>query len=580
MLSPLLSLVLGCGLSAGNAATPADTLPTPPAGQAWKLVWQDEFDGTKIDETKWERPDMQRRDGWWTPAAASLDGEGHLVMKTYKEGDKYFDACMRTKGKYEHTFGYYVARIKFHREQGHWPAFWLMGDGVHRVGDDGRDGTEIDIVEKPWLDGRICHAVHWDGYGEAHKSEAHKPTVEGVMDGWHTFSLMWTPEEYVFYVDGKESWRTKAGGICRAPLYIKLTDEIGDWAGDIKKAKLPDQFMVDYVRVYDLVPGSAAPAQAGAQRDVPKLIFDTDMGNDIDDALALGVIHALQSRGECELVAVTLSKDDAVAAPFVDAVNTFYGRGAIPVGVVRDGKTPKPGNYTTAIVEARDNGKPRYPHDLASGKDAPEAVSLQRRVLAAQPDGSVAFVVVGFSTNISRLLDSKPDEHSPLNGRDLVARKCRLLSLMGGGFGTSQQHKEYNIVNDLPAAQNVFAHWPTPIAVSAFEIGLSILYPAVSIERDFGYVAHHPLSEAYCAYDKMPYDRPTWDLTSVLYAVRPDRGYFGTSAPGKITIDAEGYSRYTPAPDGRHLYLTADAEQRARVREALCVLASQPPDQR
>ena len=64
-----------------------------------------------------------------------------------------------------------------------------------------------------------------------------------------------------------------------------------------------------------------------------KLIFDTDMGNDIDDALALGVIHALQSRGECELLAVTLSKDNDFAGPFVDLVNTFYGRGNIPIGV-------------------------------------------------------------------------------------------------------------------------------------------------------------------------------------------------------------------------------------------------------
>jgi beta-glucanase (GH16 family) len=77
--------------------------------------------------------------------------------------------------------------------------------------------------------------------------------VPGVMEGWHTFSLCWTPDEYVFYVDGKETWRTKAGGVCQVPLYIKLSDEVGNWAGDIKKAKLPDAFLVDYVRVYDLV---------------------------------------------------------------------------------------------------------------------------------------------------------------------------------------------------------------------------------------------------------------------------------------------------------------------------------------
>jgi hypothetical protein len=47
-------------------------------------------------------------------------------------------------------------------------------------------------------------------------------------------------------------WRTKAGGVCQVPLYIKFSDEVGKWGGDINKAKLPDRFLVDYVRVYDL----------------------------------------------------------------------------------------------------------------------------------------------------------------------------------------------------------------------------------------------------------------------------------------------------------------------------------------
>ena len=78
-------------------------------------------------------------------------------------------------------------------------------------------------------------------------------TVPGIMEGWQTFVLSWKPNEYIFYVDGKETWRTDAGGVYQVPLYIKLSDEIGKWAGDITKVKLPDRFLVDYVRVYDLV---------------------------------------------------------------------------------------------------------------------------------------------------------------------------------------------------------------------------------------------------------------------------------------------------------------------------------------
>lgn len=321
----------------------------------------------------------------------------------------------------------------------------------------------------------------------------------------------------------------------------------------------------------------AVAADAGQGSSPVRLIFDTDMGNDIDDALALGVIHALQSRGECRLLAVTLSKDNVFSGPFVDVVNTFYGRGEIPIGVVRDGKTREDGNYIRPVCEAQDDGKPRYPHDLASGKDAPEAVGLLRETLAGQPDRSVVIAVVGFSTNLARLLDSPADSHSPMGGAELVAKKCRLLSSMAGMFEKGNRHKEYNVVEDLPAARKVFAAWPTPIVVSGFEIGLAVQYPAVSIERDYGYVHHHPLAEAYRHYMKMPYDRPTWDLTAVLYAIRPDRGYFGLSEWGRVEIDGEGHTTHAASPDGKHRYLTATPEQVARVREALVQLASQPP---
>jgi inosine-uridine nucleoside N-ribohydrolase len=333
-----------------------------------------------------------------------------------------------------------------------------------------------------------------------------------------------------------------------------------------------------FVSLFFVIAPFVAPVSADESPARPvKLIFDTDMGNDIDDALALGVIHALQSRGECELLAVTLSKDNDLAAPFVDVVNTFYGRGNIPLGVVRNGKTPEDSRYLTETVRSTDNGQPRYPHKLKSGKDAPEAVGLLRQTLAAQPDRSVVLVVVGFSTNILRLLDSPADPHSPLPGKELVIRKVRLLSMMAGMFSEKNRVKEYNVLIDSPSAQRVFTEWPTPLVTSGFEIGVAVKYPASSIERDFGYVKHHPLKQAYELYQKMPYDRETWDLTAVLYAVRPDHGYFGLSPAGRIRVDAQDVTQFDVAEGGGQRYLTVTAEQVVRVREALVQLASQPP---
>ena len=305
------------------------------------------------------------------------------------------------------------------------------------------------------------------------------------------------------------------------------------------------------------------------------LILDTDMGNDVDDAVALAMIHALQSHGEAKLMAVTVTKDNRWAAPFIDVMNAFYGRAAIPVGVVRDGKTPEDSNMIRLPADRkRPDGSFVYPHHLTDGRDAPEAVGLLRRTLAREADGEAVIAQIGFSTNLARLLDSKPDDSSPLSGRDLVKRKVRLLSIMGGAFPEGKP--EYNILTDIPAARRLFSEWPTPIVASGYEIGNQILYPAASILKDYSYVQDHPLAEAYRDYMKMPYDRPMWDPTAILYAVRP--GSFSVSAPGVITVDDEGRTHFTADASGRHRYLIATPEQNAAALGAIIELASRPPD--
>lgn len=321
----------------------------------------------------------------------------------------------------------------------------------------------------------------------------------------------------------------------------------------------------------------------GAEAPAPgpvKLIFDTDIGNDVDDAMAMAVIHALAGRGECELLAVTVTKDNPYAAAMVDLLNTFYGRPDVPIGVVRGGKTPDDGKYLRPVAEAQDNGKPRYPHDLTDGRKAPEATAVLRKALAAQPDGSVVVVQVGFSTNLARLLESGPDGVSPLDGKALVKRKVRLLSAMAGAFTPELRKKrfrEYNVVTDLPAARRVFHEWPTPVVTSGWEIGHAVQHPGASMREDYRYVERHPLVEAYDYYRGLKNDQPTYDLTSVLYAVRPERGYFTLSEPGRIVVEEDGFSRFEPDPAGQHRVMSVTPEQVARVREALALLCSEPP---
>jgi hypothetical protein len=322
----------------------------------------------------------------------------------------------------------------------------------------------------------------------------------------------------------------------------------------------------------------SATAISPAAEPVP-LIFDTDICGDCDDVLALGMIHALESRGACRLMAVTISADHEQAAPFVDAVNTFYGRPDIPIGVVGKGGVTEKSRYL-ALVEEKDGDRDRFPHKLRSGKSALGATAVLRKALASQPDRSVVIAQVGFSTNLARLLESPPDEFSPLTGRELAAQKVKLLSLMAGAFQTIERNPrylEYNVVKDVSSARTLAEKWPTPLVYSGFEIGIALPYPSVSIERDFGYVPHHPLAEAYVRYIPPPHNRPTWDLTSVLYAILGDRGYFDLSPPGKVTIEKDDFTRFTESSQGTHRYLVLKPEQKVRVLEALVQLSSQPP---
>jgi len=310
-----------------------------------------------------------------------------------------------------------------------------------------------------------------------------------------------------------------------------------------------------------------------------KIIFDTDVGNDVDDVLALSLLHALQSRGHSELLAVTITKPDELAGPFVDAMNTFYGRPGIPIGFTSAIIKNDAGRYLP-LVTNEDNGMPRYPHRLKRSSDAIPATKLLRKILSQQADHSVVLIQVGYFSNFAALLDTAPDEFSALTGRELAQQKVKLLSVMAGKFDSSEQEHflEFNVTQDLPATKKLAREWPTPIVWSGYEIGVALPFPSVSIERDFAYVPHHPAAEAYYRYNPPPHERPTWDLTASLYAVLPDRGYFDLSPPGRVTVEPDGFTRFTPGPDGRDHYLILRDTQIPRVKEALVQLASQPPD--
>ena len=311
------------------------------------------------------------------------------------------------------------------------------------------------------------------------------------------------------------------------------------------------------------------------------VIFETDLGNDVDDALALDLLYKYQDAGKIRLLAVCLNKEGTATTEYADILNTWYGYPDIPIGIIRDGADCETDavNYAKAVVHLKDaDGKPLFPRSHPGYADYPDAVTLYRRILSAQPDSSVVVASVGFSTNLARLLETPADGISPLTGRDLVARKVRLLSMMAGCFIDPGNH-EYNVVKDIPAAKAVFEGWPTPVVTSPVEVGGGIRYPGASIENDFSWAPQHPVVEGYKAYRAMPYDRPTWDLTAVLFAVEGG-DWFTLSPPGRIEVTEEGSTFFTEDPEGTRRYLSVDRVQREAILQHFIEMVTAPPDNR
>ncbi len=319
----------------------------------------------------------------------------------------------------------------------------------------------------------------------------------------------------------------------------------------------------------------AQTSKITAPANVVKLapvIFETDMGNDVDDAMALDMLYKYQDKGLIKLIAVSTNKNSKYSAQYIDILNTWYGYPYTPVGEVKGGANSEGDshNYAQSVCDYT-------PAFNRSKQDSfPESVALYRKVLSGQPDSSVIIISVGFSTNLAKLLASPPDQFSALTGNDLVAKKVKLLSMMAGNF-EGERMIEYNVLRDVPAARQVFEQFPCKVVTSPFELGNTILYPASSIEHDFKWTNAHPVVIAYKSYLPMPYDRPTWDLTAVLYAIEGVQPYFHISNKGSIAVDEKGYTTFTENAGGNRQYLEVTPEQGALIKKHFIALITAKP---
>lgn len=331
-------------------------------------------------------------------------------------------------------------------------------------------------------------------------------------------------------------------------------------------------FLLASLMLLSLSTSIAVQAQRSAGTQL--IIFDTDMGNDIDDALALDLLYKYQDKGKIKILSIMVNKVGEGPARYVDIMNTWYGYPNIPIGIARTGADcEEMNNYAQKVSDMKVDGKPVFKTTVPDVTKLPDAEQLYRKVLAKQPDHSVIIISTGFSTNLARLFDTKGDANSPLTGLQLVKKKVKYMSLMAGQFYGSR--KEFNVIKDIPACAQVFAQSPVPIVTSPFDVGKAIMYPGKSIENDFTWAKYHPMVEGYKAYMKMPYDRPSWDVTSVLQVVEP--GFMTESERGNIFVDPQGRTYFSKSFDGLHTYLSVTPEQAQKVKDFFVKVIPQQP---
>lgn len=308
-----------------------------------------------------------------------------------------------------------------------------------------------------------------------------------------------------------------------------------------------------------------------AKADAVKVIFDTDISGDVDDCGALAILNALADKGEAEILACVVNGHDADKASVaaVNVINTYYGRGSVPVGAYHGSHGPPSRSRYTAKL------RDEFPHAALSDDKAPDALQVYRRALAGAPGDGVVIISVGFLMNLADLIDSKPDDISPLAGAELVKKKVRRLVVMGGQFPNPQHFEEWNFTNgDVGRdTQHVLEAWPTPILFSGFSIGQGI-GTGKALEPT---PAANPVRRAYQLFDNaLKNGRSSWDPTAVLAAVRDPEKYWNVVSDGSCTATEKGVNTWSPTPHRGHSYLAPKVSNEEMVRTLDALMVTPP----
>lgn len=309
----------------------------------------------------------------------------------------------------------------------------------------------------------------------------------------------------------------------------------------------------------------------------PGIVFDSDMGRNIDTALALAMLYSLGPKGR--VIAVGVSNSSLQAAAFCDAVARFYEgdpnllsngtRPMLPVGLADNGaplgSVPMLGG---PLAMKKPDGTPLFVQGVRDITDTADVRTLIRNALLSQKDQEGIVVLAGPATDLVRTMAVN-------GGKEVISSKVGLLVAATGAYPTGPA--DPRVKADIASARQLFREWPSPIVAVGTEVGAALPYPGRSIESDFSWSPAHPVVAAYRAFKPMPYDAPAQALAAVLYAADRNEGYFKLSEPGMIEVLDDGRTRFSPSANGKDRYLIVDPSQKQRVIQEFTELASAKP---
>ncbi len=234
------------------------------------LVWSDEFDGTALDDKKWNYEigdGCPNNCGWgnneleYYKKENTSVADGYLFIQAKQEntnGKAYSSSRLTTQNKFNVKYGRIDIRAALPKGKGIWPALWMLGKNIHEV--SWPKCGEIDIMEMIGgqdNDNTIHGTVHWDNNNSYAKYGGSKKLASGVFnDSFHVFSIVWDSKKIVWLLDDVQFHviDTTPAGLSefQEEYFLLLNVAVGgNWPGSPDGSTTFPKFMaVDYVRVF------------------------------------------------------------------------------------------------------------------------------------------------------------------------------------------------------------------------------------------------------------------------------------------------------------------------------------------